>query len=191
MYVYFNVSFSQRSQSLEMSRNGPADFASGGQAWTCTWLSQVGCASSPSPANTLAVCLPGSEKWSTQDVLLLHFGGVGGGGEASVGKGGQSTCIWLLIEGPVLWLRHEYTWFQAHTRADIKCHESMTSHRPEAEMLRWGQLYATWKSYVFWSQIPKTQNSNTHAWWNARTQPWPLCWTLAKNLLSELICLLL
>jgi len=25
-------------------------------------------------------------KWSTQDVLLLHFGGVRGGGKVSVGK---------------------------------------------------------------------------------------------------------
>ena len=114
------------------------------------------------PTPLLCVC-QAQRNGQLRMCFLLHFGRVGGGGEASVGKGGQSTCIWLLTEGPVLWLRHEHTWFQAHTRADIKCQESITSHRPDTEMLRCGQLYATWKSYVFWSQIPKTQNSKAHA----------------------------
>ena len=106
------------------------------------------------PRLLLCVC-QAQRKWSTQDVLLLHFGGVRGGGEASVGKGRAPESGYL--EGPVLWLRYEYTWYQTHTRADIKCQESMASHRPKAERLeRWGQLYTTWKVYdVFLSQIPK------------------------------------
>lgn len=91
---------------------------------------------------------------------LLLFGGFRGGGEASVGKGRGPESGYL--EGPVLWLRYEYTGYQNHTRADIDCHESMASHQPKAEMLeRWKQLCATRKVCV--KSGSKKHNSKAHA----------------------------
>lgn len=93
IYIFFNVSFPQRSQSLGMSRNILTDFASVNQACTHARLSEVGCALSPSPANILDMCLIRCRR-SGQLKTCFHFilvesGGVGDG-EASVGKGTES-----------------------------------------------------------------------------------------------------
>lgn len=50
-------------------------------------LRQVGSALSPSPTDRMLCVCQAQRKRSTQDLPFLHFGGVGGGGEASVGKG--------------------------------------------------------------------------------------------------------
>lgn len=69
--------------------------------------------------NQYPCCVPGQaqRKWLSQDVHLL-FGGFRGGGEVSVGKGRGSKSGYL--EGPILWLRYEYTWYQNHTRLSRK-----------------------------------------------------------------------
>lgn len=62
-----------------------------------------------------------------------------GSRQASVGKGRAPESGFL--EGPVLWLRYEYTWYQTCTRADTDCQESMVSHQPLAEMLETAVCY--------------------------------------------------
>lgn len=99
----------------------------------------MGCASSPSPTNTPAVCLAAQRKGLTQDVHVLHFCGFRGGGQASVGKGRAPESGFP--EGPVLWLRYENTWYQIHTRAHIDCQESMASQQPKAKMLETAVRY--------------------------------------------------
>ena len=103
IYIFFNVSFPQRSQSLEISRNVLADFACVGQAWAYMCQSSGLCIQwiHQQPTFLLCVCQT-QRKWSTQDVLLFHFGGVRGGGEASVGKGRAPESGYL--EGPDVWI---------------------------------------------------------------------------------------
>ncbi|KAK2094579.1 hypothetical protein P7K49_028317 [Saguinus oedipus] len=100
-----------RSQSLGISRNILADFASVDQGFAHAKLSEAGCALSPSPANILDMCLTRHERSGQLRMgfcfILLESEG-GGNGEVSVGKGIESGYL----EGPISWLSYDCTWHQ-------------------------------------------------------------------------------
>lgn len=89
--------------------------------------------------------MPGQaqRKWSTQDVLLLHFGSVRGGREVSVGK--ESGYL----ESPVLWPRYECASYQPHSRAASDSQESMASHQPSQRYKKDGDSYMPPGKFVF------------------------------------------
>lgn len=82
-------------------------------------------------------------KWSTQDVLLLHFGGVRGGGEVSVGK--ESGYL----ESPILRLSYECASYQTNSRATSDCQQSMASHQPRQRCKQDGDSYMLPGKFVF------------------------------------------
>lgn len=85
-------------------------------------------------------CVPGGpEEVVNSGCESPSFMWIQGGRQASVGKGRAPESGFL--EGPVLWLRYEYTWYQTCTRADTDCQESMVSHQPLAEMLETAVCY--------------------------------------------------